>query len=105
MVSWYVALKLGEWVIWWAIGIAYIIKSLKATTKQPWISRSLALGFFVFGVADLIEYFTRGSFPWWLWVWKIAGGLALFTLLIIDDYYKRGSKALAPWRFGPRSLS
>jgi hypothetical protein len=99
MVDWYVAVKLTEWLIWWGIGLTYLIKGINSKARLSWIYLSLAAAFFVFGAADFIEYFTKGHFPWWLWVWKIVGGLVLFGLLVVNDYYKRGVAALSPWRF------
>jgi len=99
MITWYVAIKLGEWVIWTGIGIFFLTKALLSQERPLWLYLSLAAAFFVFGLADFIEYFTNGTFPWWLWVWKIAGGLMLFALLVTRDYVKRGRVALAPWRF------
>jgi hypothetical protein len=99
MITWYVAIKLGEWVIWSAIGIYFLARGILGREKPLVLSLALAAAFFVFGMADFIEYFTNGTFPWWLWAWKIAGGLALFALLVTRDYYQRGAEALAPWRF------
>jgi len=99
MITWYVAIKLGEWVIWTGIGIFFLVQALSAHEKPLWLYLALAAAFFVFGLADFIEYFTDGTFPWWLWVWKIGGGLTVFALLVVRDYFKRGRRALAPWRF------
>jgi len=98
-IVWYVAIKLGEWVIWSGIGIYFLIQTFRYQARPRWLYLALATAFFVFGLADFIEYFTNGTFPWWLWVWKIAGGLVLFALLVVRDYVKRGLPALAPWRF------
>ncbi len=99
MITWYVAIKLGEWVIWSGIGIFFLVQTFLGRERPIWLYLSLAAAFFVFGLADFIEYFTNGTFPWWLWVWKIGGGLTLFALLVTRDYVKRGRIALAPWRF------
>jgi hypothetical protein len=98
-VSWYVLIKLVEWVIWWGIGFYFLTRAFRPESRNPKIKCAVAIGFFIFGGADFIEYFTAGRLPWWLWVWKIVGGLILFGLLVIDDYFKRGSVALSPWRF------
>ena len=95
MIYWYVAIKLGEAIIWGGLAVHFILKR----SKMIWLSFSIAGALLFFGSADFIEYFTRGLFPWWLWVWKITGGLILFGLLVADDYYKRGAVALSPWRF------
>jgi hypothetical protein len=99
VITWYVAVKLGEWVIWSGIGIFFVIKNFVGLEQPRWLYLALAGAFFVFGLADFIEYFTNGTFPWWLWVWKIGGGLTLFGLLMTHDYFKRGRVSLAPWRF------
>ncbi len=99
MISWYVAIKLGEWVIWSGIAIYFLIQVFQNHSQPRWLYLALACAFFVFGMADFIEYFTSGTFPWWLWVWKIGGGLVLFGLLVARDYVMRGRVALAPWRF------
>ena len=99
MITWYVVIKLGEWVIWSGIGAYFLIGTFLGYERPRWLYVSLAVAFFIFGMADFIEYFTNGTFPWWLWAWKIAGGLTLFALLITRDYVKRGRVALAPWRF------
>jgi hypothetical protein len=99
VITWYVAIKLGEWVIWSAIGIYFLVRTYRYRDQPRWLYFSLALAFFVFGMADFIEYFTSGTFPWWLWAWKISGGLILFALLVTRDYVRRGRVALAPWRF------
>jgi hypothetical protein len=99
MISWYVAIKLTEWVIWWGIGIYCFIKAYSPKARQPGIQIGLGLAFIFFGFGDFIEYFTAGRLPWWLWTWKIVGGLILFGLLVADDYHKRGAPALSPWRF------
>jgi hypothetical protein len=99
MITWYVAIKLGEWVIWSGIGIFFLVKTWCGQERPLWLYLALAAAFLVFGFADFIEYFTNGTFPWWLWVWKIGGGLTLFALLVTRDYVKRGRAALAPWRF------
>jgi hypothetical protein len=99
MITWYVAIKLGEWVIWTGIAIYFLVRTFRYRDKPRWLYLSLAAAFFVFGLADFIEYFTNGTFPWWLWAWKIGGGLVLFALLVTRDYYLRGRAALAPWRF------
>ncbi len=98
-ISWYVLIKLVEWVIWWGIGFYLLFRAFQPDSPNPKIKGAVALGFFIFGGADFIEYFTAGRLPWWLWVWKIVGGLLLFGLLVADDYNKRGAVALAPWRF------
>jgi len=99
MITWYVAIKLAEWCIWSSIGLFFLFQAYRAKGRSRWLGFSLAAAFFVFGGADFIEYFTNGTFPWWLWTWKIMGGLALFTLLVARDYVNRGPVALAPWRF------
>jgi hypothetical protein len=99
MITWYVAIKLGEWVIWSGIGVFFLVKTLFGRERPAWLYLLLAAAFFIFGLADFIEYFTKSTFPWWLWVWKIGGGLTLFALLVTRDYVKRGRIALAPWRF------
>ena len=99
MLTWYVAIKLGEWIIWSAIGAFFLVQTLRGQARPRWLYLALAAAFFVFGLADFIEYFTNGTFPWWLWAWKILGGLVLFALLMVRDYVKRGRVALAPWRF------
>ena len=99
MITWYVAIKLGEWVIWTSIAIFFFVKTIFGVERPRWLYLSLSAAFFIFGLADFIEYFTNGTFPWWLWVWKIGGGLTLFALLVTRDYVKRGRAALAPWRF------
>jgi hypothetical protein len=99
MITWYVFIKLGEWVIWSAIGLYFLFQAVLGHARPRWLYLSLALAFFVFGMADFIEYFTNGTFPWWLWAWKIVGGLTLFALLVVRDYVKRGRAALTPWRF------
>jgi hypothetical protein len=98
MISWYVTIKMMEWLIWFGVGF-YYLKIFFTSDRASWVHPLLASAFFIFGLADFVEYFTRGHFPWWLWIWKIAGGLTLFGLLIIDDYYRRGTAALSPWRF------
>lgn len=98
MIFWYVTIKLGEWVIWTGIALFFFTKMLNARHLR-WVNGALALAFLFFGLADFIEYFTRGSFPWWLWAWKITGGLILFFLLLLRDYKIRGKAALTPWRF------
>ncbi len=100
MITWYVTIKLGEWVIWSGIGGYFLARAFSRLEQPGWLNLALATAFFVFGLADFIEYFTNGTFPWWLWVWKIGGGLTLFGLLIAYDYFKRGHVALVPWRFG-----
>ena len=99
MITWYVAIKLGEWVIWTGISIYLLVATFFGQARPRWLYVLLAAAFFVFGLADFIEYFTNGTFPWWLWAWKIGGGLTLFALLVTRDYIKRGRVALAPWRF------
>jgi hypothetical protein len=99
MIVWYVAIKLGEWIVWSAIGIYFLVQTFRYQAQPRWLYLGLAIAFFVFGLADFIEYFTNGTFPWWLWAWKIIGGLVLFALLVTRDYVKRGRPALAPWRF------
>jgi hypothetical protein len=99
MITWYVDIKLTEWCIWSAIGIFFLVQAYFPNIQPRWLCLALAAAFLFFGGADFIEYFTNGTFPWWLWAWKITGGLALFALLIIRDYVKRGRTALAPWRF------
>ena len=73
-ITWYVAIKLGEWVIWSGIGIYFLIQTFRYHARPRWLYLALAVAFFVFGLADFIEYFTNGTFPWWLRDWKIAGG-------------------------------
>jgi hypothetical protein len=104
MLTWYVAIKLGEWVIWSGIGLYFLGKAFGGRENPRWLYLALAAAFFVFGLADFIEYFTNGTFPWWLWVWKIGGGLILFALLVTRDYVKRGHVALAPWRFAAAAV-
>ena len=99
MITWYVSIKLAEWVIWWGIGVYCFVKALSPKTRQPGIQIGLGLAFIFFGLGDFVEYFTAGRLPWWLWTWKITGGLTLFGLLVASDYYKRGVSALSPWRF------
>ncbi len=99
MIVWYVAIKMAEWIIWSGIGIYFLVQTFRYQAKPRWLYFALAMAFFVFGMADFIEYFTNGTFPWWLWAWKIVGGLTLFGLLVTHDYTKRGCVALAPWRF------
>ena len=99
MILWYVTIKLGEWIIWSGIGIYFLLQALLYQAHPRWLYLALATAFFVFGFADFIEYFTNGTFPWWLWAWKIIGGLVLFALLVTRDYVQRGRPALSPWRF------
>src|SRR5579871_6287329 len=98
MITWYVAIKLAEWVIWSALGFFFLVQACRGR-ETLWLGFALAAAFCVFGGADFIEYFTNGAFPWWLWAWKIGSGLTLFALLVTRDYVHRGAVALAPWRF------
>lgn len=97
--TWYVSIKLLEWMIWSGIALYFLVWGCFLKRRSFWLSLSLAVAFFVFGGADFIEYFTKGRFPAWLWAWKIAGGLTVFALLLVDDYQKRGPVALSRWRF------
>jgi hypothetical protein len=99
VITWYGAIKLGEWVIWSAIASYFLVQTLQGRAHPHSLYFALAAAFFIFGLADFIEYFTNGTFPWWLWAWKIISGLTLFGLLLTRDYIKRGRVALAPWRF------
>ena len=104
MITWYVSIKLAEWVIWWGIGVYCLVKALTSKTRKAGIQFGLGLAFIFFGLGDFVEYFTAGRLPWWLWTWKITGGLTLFGLLVASDYYKRGAAALSPWRFIAASI-
>jgi hypothetical protein len=96
--SWYVAIKMGEAVIWLSCCLFFVWKSI-VTRPFAYHLLVLAAAFLIFGLADAVEYVTNGKLPWWLWAWKIAGGLNLFAWLMVDDYMRRGRAALAPYRF------
>ena len=96
--SLYIAIKMAEAVIWLSCASYFFLKSVRAN-KFHWIYPALGFGFLYFGLADAVEYVTAGKLPWWLWAWKISGGLALFGLLVMEDYVKRGVVALAAYRF------
>jgi predicted Na+-dependent transporter len=89
---------MGEAVIWLTCSLIYFWKAGKARPFH-WVYLGVAIAFLYFGLADAVEYLTAGALPWWLWTWKISGGLILFGLLVTEDYVKRGPVALAPYRF------
>ncbi len=96
--SLYVAIKMAEAVIWLSCASFFFVKSFRMPVFH-WIYPALGFGFLYFGLADAVEYITAGRLPWWLWAWKISGGLTLFGLLVTEDYVRRGAVALAPYRF------
>ena len=46
MITWYVAIKLGEWVVWSGIGIYFLIKTFIGQERPLWLYLSLAAAFF-----------------------------------------------------------
>jgi hypothetical protein len=62
MISWYVAVKLGEWVIWSGIAIYFLVRAFRYKEQPLWLYLALAVAFFVFGMADFIEYFNQWNF-------------------------------------------
>jgi hypothetical protein len=98
MISEYVAIRLAELVV--SLGFSlYYLNVFLASKRALWVYAALAGTFLFYGFSDCAEYLAQGQFPWWLWLWKIAGGFILFGLFVTAEYHRRGMAALAPWRF------
>lgn len=97
-ISWYVWVKIGEAVFWLSCAAYFLVRGIRGTGSGR-IDFGVAAAFTVFGLADAVEYWTAGALPWWLWVWKIVGGLSLFGFLVAEDHARRGAPALAWYRF------
>jgi hypothetical protein len=84
----YETFNLVEGAIWiiFAILVHFMFKPV--TRNQTFAIYSASLGLLLFGISDFIEFNLSGSFPSWLWIYKISCA----TVVFLSRYHYIGWK-------------
>ncbi|MEI8379380.1 MAG: hypothetical protein WCJ09_04570 [Planctomycetota bacterium] len=77
--SMYAIFNVIEGILWFVVATTIVVRVPRATVVQRRTVFGGAAAFAVFGVTDFLESGTDGRLPAWLWLLKIACGVAILA--------------------------